>query len=88
MVRILQTVSFASADCDFPPTLVFIVQEARRLDVDILSQIDVLAAKELSDVSRGFERPQLRGLIRQDPHRLPVCPRRSPPLELGLLRVR
>ena len=43
-------------------TLIFVVQEARQLDVNIVSQIDVLAVKELSDLSRGFERPQLRGL--------------------------
>lgn len=43
-------------------TLLFIVQEARQLDVNIVSQADVLAVKELSDLSRGFERPQLRKL--------------------------
>ena len=43
-------------------TLVFIVQEARQLDVNIVSQLDVLAIKELSDLSKGFERPQLRAL--------------------------
>ena len=43
-------------------TLIFIVQEARQLDVNIVSQIDVLAVKELSDLSRGYERPQLRAL--------------------------
>lgn len=41
-------------------TLIFIVQEARQLDVNIISQIDVLAIKELSDLSRDFERPELR----------------------------
>ena len=43
-------------------TLVFIVQEARQLDVNIVSQMDVLAVKDLSDLSKGFERPQLRAL--------------------------
>ena len=43
-------------------TLLFIVQEARQLDVNIVSQIDVLVIKELSDLSRGFERPQLRAV--------------------------
>ena len=43
-------------------TLIFVVQEARQLDINIVSQIDVLAVKELSDLSKGFERPQLRGL--------------------------
>ena len=43
-------------------TLIFIVQEARQLDVNIVSQIDILAVKELSDLSEGFERPQLRRL--------------------------
>jgi len=43
-------------------TLIFIIQEARQLDVNIVSQIDVLAVKELSEFSRGFERPQLRKL--------------------------
>ena len=41
-------------------TLLFIVQEARQLDINIVSQMDVLAVKELSDLSEGFERPQLR----------------------------
>ena len=43
-------------------TLLFIVQEARQLDVNIVSQMDILAVKELSDLSKGFERPQLRTL--------------------------
>lgn len=43
-------------------TLLFIVQEARQLDVNIVSQTDVLAVKELSDLSSGFERPPLRAL--------------------------
>ena len=43
-------------------TLIFVIQEARQLDVNIVSQIDVLAVKELSDLSQGFERPQLRRL--------------------------
>ena len=44
-------------------TLIFIVQEARQLDVNIVSQIDVLAVKEMSDLSKGFERPQLRAMM-------------------------
>ncbi len=41
-------------------TLIFVVQDARQLDIDIVSQCDVLVVKELSDLSRGFERTQLR----------------------------
>ncbi len=41
-------------------TLIFIVQEARQLEVNIVSQVDVLAVKEMSELSRDFERPQLR----------------------------
>lgn len=41
-------------------TLIFIVQEVRELDVNIVSQADVLAIKELSELSRDFERPGLR----------------------------
>ena len=44
-------------------TLIFVVQEARQLDVNIISQADVLAIKELTDLSKEFERPQLRRLI-------------------------
>lgn len=43
-------------------TLLFVVQEARQLDINIVSQIDVLAVKELSELSKGYERPQLRQL--------------------------
>ena len=41
-------------------TLVFVVQEARQLDVNIISQADVIAIKELSEISREFERRELR----------------------------
>ena len=41
-------------------TLIFIVQEGRQLDVNAISQADVIAIKELSEISREFERPQLR----------------------------
>ena len=41
-------------------TLIFIAQEARQLDVNAISQSDVIAVKELSEISREFERPQLR----------------------------
>lgn len=43
-------------------TLIFVVPEARELDINVVSQIDVLAVKELSDLSSGYERPQLRRL--------------------------
>jgi hypothetical protein len=39
-----------------------VVQEARQLDVNIVSQIDVLAVKDLGELSRGFERRQLQRL--------------------------
>ena len=41
-------------------TLVFIVQEARQLDVNVISQADVIAIKELSELSKEFERRELR----------------------------
>ena len=41
-------------------TLLFVVQEARQLDVNVVSQVDVLAVKEVSELSQGFERPQIR----------------------------
>ena len=44
-------------------TLIFIVQEARQLDVNAISQADVIAVKELSEISREFERSQLRRFI-------------------------
>ena len=43
-------------------TLLFVVPDARQLDVNVVSQIDVLAIKELSELSKGYERPQLRRL--------------------------
>jgi hypothetical protein len=43
-------------------TLLFVVPDARQLDVNIVSQIDVLAVKELSNLSKGYDRPQLRRL--------------------------
>jgi hypothetical protein len=46
-------------------SLIFIVQEARQLDVNIISQADVLAVKELSELSRGFERRELSRLTDQ-----------------------
>ena len=41
-------------------TLIFIVQEARQLDVNAISQADVIAVKELSEISRDFERRELK----------------------------
>ena len=41
-------------------SLIFIVQEARQLDVNAISQADVISVKGLSEISREFERPQLR----------------------------
>ena len=41
-------------------TLIFIVQEARQLDVNAISQADVIAVKELSEISKEFERRELR----------------------------
>ena len=41
-------------------TLIFIVQEGRQLDVNAISQADVIAVKELSEISRDFERRELK----------------------------
>ena len=41
-------------------TLIFIVQEARQLDINVISQADVIAIKQLSEISREFERRELR----------------------------
>ena len=41
-------------------TLIFIVQEARQLDVNVISQADVIDIKELSELSKEFERRELR----------------------------
>ena len=41
-------------------TLIFIVQEARQLDVNVISQADVIAIKALSEISQEFERKELR----------------------------
>ena len=41
-------------------TLIFVVQEARQLDVNVVSQADVIAIKELSEISRNFERKELQ----------------------------
>ena len=41
-------------------TLIFIVQEARQLDVNVISQADVIVVKELSEISRDFERKELK----------------------------
>lgn len=44
-------------------TLPFVVQDASQLDRNIVSQIDALLIKELSDLSEGYERPQVRHII-------------------------
>ena len=41
-------------------TLLFVAQESSQLDRNIVSQIDALLIKELSDLSQGYDRPQLR----------------------------
>ena len=41
-------------------SLIFIVHEARQLDVNAISQADVIAIKELSEISREFERRELK----------------------------
>ena len=46
-------------------TLIFIVQESRQLDVNVVSQADVIMVKELSEISRDFERRELRPFTEQ-----------------------
>jgi len=41
-------------------TLMFLVQEARMIDVTIVSQVDVIIIKELGEISQEFERKELR----------------------------
>jgi len=41
-------------------SLVFVCQEAKSLDVNVISQADVIAIKELSELSKGFERKELK----------------------------
>ncbi len=41
-------------------SLIFIVQEARQLDVNAISHADVIAVKELSEISSEFERRELK----------------------------
>ena len=41
-------------------TLIFITQEIRQLDVNIIAQADVIAIKEVSEISKEFERKELR----------------------------
>lgn len=43
-------------------TLIIIVQEARQLDVNAVSQADVIIIKEMTEISRNFERKELRAL--------------------------
>ena len=43
-------------------SLIFVVQEARQLDVDAIPQADVIAVKELSLISRELERRELRSV--------------------------
>lgn len=49
-------------------TLLFLAQEARMLDVTIVSQADVIIIKELGEISQEFERKELRRYT--DPARL------------------
>ena len=44
-------------------TLIFVAQSGRQIDVDIASQVDVLAVKEMSELSVGYERPQLERFL-------------------------
>lgn len=41
-------------------TIIFVAQEARQMDVNVISQADVLVIKELTEISRDFERKELR----------------------------
>ena len=41
-------------------SLIFVVQEARQLDLNIISQLDWRAVKELTELSREFERKELK----------------------------
>ena len=41
-------------------TLIFVVQESRQLDINAISQADVIAIKELSEISKEFERKAIR----------------------------
>ena len=44
-------------------TLIFVVQESRQLDINAISQADVIAIKELSEISKEFEPKAIRALI-------------------------
>ena len=46
-------------------TLIFVVQEAKQLDVNIVSQLDVLVIKELSELSEAFERREFKAFTTQ-----------------------
>ena len=46
-------------------TLIFVVQEAKQLDVNIVSQLDVLVIKELSELSEAFERREFKAFMTQ-----------------------
>ena len=41
-------------------SLIFVVQESRQLDLNIISQLDWLAVKELTDISADFDRREIR----------------------------
>ena len=46
-------------------TLIFVVQEAKQLDVNIVSQLDTLVIKELSEMSVEFERREFKAFTTQ-----------------------
>ena len=41
-------------------SLIFVVQESRQLDINVISQLDWLAIKELTEISSSFERREIR----------------------------
>ena len=46
-------------------TLIFVVQEAKQLDVNIVSQLDTIVIKELSELSVEFERREFKAFTTQ-----------------------
>lgn len=61
-------------------TLIFIVQEARQIDVNVISQADVIAIKELSEISKEFERRELRRFTDQARLAFALAPGNKQPL--------
>lgn len=43
-------------------SLIFITQESRQLDINVISQADCVVIKELTELSKEFERKELRRL--------------------------